>query len=145
MSYRPAPGGLDPGFRTARVYNSPMRASDTCQLKDAKLSILSLAVRDDPSAAGDSQLLHLIPQIDRRRTDRHHFAVVVASEHVIEYRPRIVFAVIGLCQDGHYRPCFDGIGSLSCRHCFPVSAPESVDKSEPPCAVPPRLGKYRIK
>ena len=77
-----------------------IRGLVTCQLKNAKFSILSLAVRDHPSAAGDPQFLQLIPQIDRRRTDRHHFAVVVAPEHVIEYRPRIVFAVIGLCQKG---------------------------------------------
>ena len=74
-----------------------IRGLVTCQLKNAEFSILSLAVREYPSVAGDPQLLQFIPQIDRRRTDRHHFSVV-ASKHVIEYRPRIVFAVIGLCQ-----------------------------------------------
>ena len=35
------------------------------------------------------------------------------------------------------------MGSLSCRHYLPVSAPESVDKSKFPCSPPLGLGKHK--
>ena len=44
---------------------------------------------------------------------------------------------------GYYRPCFNGIGSPSCMHCLPVSAPELVDKSEFPCTPHPGLGTHK--